>query len=57
MPYLQRSDCLGIEILELRRIKADVVYVFKFKTSLVECDSNDFFLHLTTCQHVVKTLK
>jgi len=54
--YLQRLDYLGIESLELRRNKKDLVYVYKIINSLVECDLNDFFTfnYMSTRGHNLK---
>ena len=40
--YSERLSRLGLETLELRRLKFDLVYLFKIMCGLVETDCNIF---------------
>ena len=42
LSYSQRLSRLGLETLELRRLKFDLVYLFKIMRGLVETDCNIF---------------
>ena len=42
LPYLQRLEIIGIDSLELRRIQADLVYLFKIIKGFVDVDPLDW---------------
>ena len=43
LPYLRRLELLSIESLELRRIRADLLFLFKMIHGLVDIDISQFF--------------
>ena len=57
MSFLHRVNYLGVESLEQKCIKAEVVYVIKIFSRSIECVFNDFFSNLTACRYAVVTLK
>lgn len=42
-PYERRLEILGLETLELRRLRFDLVMVFKILNKICDLDANDFF--------------
>ena len=43
LSYLQRLQRIGLETLELRRLKTDLIMMFKILNNLVDKDFSDFF--------------
>ena len=43
LSYLQRLQRIGLETLESRRLKTDLIIMFKILNNLVGVDFNDFF--------------
>ena len=48
LPYLDRLKLLKLETLELRRLKADLILVYKIINGLVDLNFDDFF-KLSSC--------
>lgn len=42
--YLNRLDILGLQSLEHRRIKTDLILAFKIRHNLIDTDANNFFI-------------
>ena len=43
LSYLQRLQRIGMETLELRRLKTDLIMMFKFLNNVVDIDFSNFF--------------
>ena len=43
VPYLNRLDIVGLESLEIRRIKLDLVFMYKILNGLVDLNREDYF--------------
>jgi hypothetical protein len=56
MPYEQRLDVLGLETLEIRRLKFDLVNVFKIIHGIIPVDREKYFMpgNVTTRGHDYK---
>ena len=54
--YRKRLEVLGIDSLELRRLRCDLIYVYKTLFGLVDLNFNDYFtLRLSSATHVMIT--
>ena len=50
MKYIDRINCLGLERLDVRRLRADVIFTYKIIFGLTHLNMSDFFKFNTSSQ-------